>query len=88
MLRVRRSEGGGPVVFALSGRIEEHHVAELQGLLDAEPHGRGITFDLEEVRLVDRQVIRFLSACETHGVALKGCPSYIREWIDTGSSEP
>jgi hypothetical protein len=37
------------------------------------------------VRLVDREAVRFLAACEARGIQLKHCPSYVREWIETGS---
>jgi hypothetical protein len=43
------------------------------------------------VKLVDREVIKFFAACEAHGIVLKNCPSYVREWIETGrgrSNEP
>jgi hypothetical protein len=73
------------VVFALSGRIEENDVSELQKLLEAEAEGVDITLDLEEVRLVDREAVRFFAAREVEGMKLKDCPSYIRKWIDTGS---
>jgi hypothetical protein len=84
MLKIRRSEENGFLVFALSGRIEEIHVSELQQLIEAEPGVVDITLDLEEVRLVDREAIRFLAACKARGIKLKQCPSYIREWIETG----
>lgn len=87
MLKIRRSENDGLAVFALSGRIEAEHLSELQNLLQGEARGANITFDLEEVRLVDRQVVRFLGACEIQGVRLRNCPSYVREWIDTGSDK-
>ena len=73
------------MVFALSGRIEQKDVSELQKLLEAEAEGAAITLDLEEVRLVDREAVRFLAACEVQGMTLKDCPSYIRKWIETGS---
>lgn len=73
------------MIFALSGRIEQTHVSELQKLLEADAELRAIEFDLEEVRLVDRQSVRFLATCEARGIKLKNCPSYIREWIETGS---
>jgi len=85
MLKIGRSEEDGALVFALSGRIEETHIAELQQLFEAEPGFAGITLDLEEVKLVDREAIRFLAACKAQGIKLKRCPSYIREWIETGS---
>lgn len=85
LLKIRRSEGSGPTIFALSGRIEERHVPELQKLIEAEAEMADITFDLQEVRLVDREGVRFLAACETRGIKLRECPPYIRQWIDTGS---
>jgi hypothetical protein len=86
MLKIRRSEDSGLVVFTLSGRVEEKDVAELQELLQAEAEGLEITLDLGEVRLVDREAVRFLAACEVRRIKLKNCPSYIREWIKTGST--
>jgi hypothetical protein len=85
MLRIRRSESNGSPRFILSGRIEGTHVPELQQLLDAEAREAGLTIDLEEVRLVDREAVRFLAACEVRGVKLENCPSYVREWIERGS---
>jgi hypothetical protein len=73
------------VVFAISGRIQEKQVPELQGLLDGEVAPHDITFDLEEVRLVDRDAVSFLRSCEAQGIKLRNCPLYIREWIETGS---
>jgi anti-anti-sigma regulatory factor len=85
MLRIRRSENTGSPTFILSGRIERTHVPELQQLLDAEARVPGLTIDLEEVRLVDREAVRFLAACEARGIKLENCPSYVREWIERGS---
>ena len=84
MLRIRRSEEGATVTFFLSGRIEENHVLELQALIDGEKEDTPRAFDLEEVRLVDRDVVKFLADSEAKGVQLKNCPAYVREWIDTG----
>ena len=75
------------MVFTLSGRIEQMHVSELQKLLEADADLGAIEFDLEEVRLVDRESVRFLASCEARGIKLKNCPSYIREWIETGSDK-
>ena len=85
MLRIVRSEHQGLTIFSLSGRIEEQHVSELRELLDAEKEARDLALDLEEVRLVDREAVRFLAACQARGIKLKNCPSYIREWMETGS---
>jgi hypothetical protein len=85
VLRIQRSQDGELVTYAVSGRIEEQNVAELERLLDAEPNVGSITFELREVNLVDRDAVRFLAACEERGVKLKNCPSYIRHWIRKGS---
>jgi hypothetical protein len=85
LLKIRRSEDWGPAIFKLSGRIEEPHVPELQKLIEAEAEVAAITFDLQEVRLVDREAVRFLASCESRGIKLRNCPPYIREWIETGS---
>jgi anti-anti-sigma regulatory factor len=93
MFKIRRSEDKDFVTFVLSGRIEEEQLSELQKLLKIESSANPtpIALDLGDVRLVDREAIKFLAACEAHGIALKNCPSYVREWIETGrgiSNEP
>jgi anti-anti-sigma regulatory factor len=85
MLKIRRSDSRGCAIFALSGRIEERDLPELQELLDTEAKATRLTLDLAEVKLVDREAIRFLAACETRGIELNDCPSYIRRWIEQGS---
>ena len=85
MLKIRRFEVAGQAIFALSGRIEEKNLPELHELLDAEAKPSEVTFDLTEVKLVDREAIKFLAACTARGIELKDCPSYIRRWIEQGS---
>ena len=65
----------------MSGRLEAAHISELHALLTAEPKGRPLVLDLKDVVLVNREVICFLRGCETDGVELRNCPSYIRAWI-------
>jgi anti-anti-sigma regulatory factor len=69
------------VAFALSGRITAEGVAELQRLFKVEGQGNRIVLDLKEVKLVDRDVVKFLARCEANGTQLENCPAYIREWI-------
>jgi hypothetical protein len=93
MFKIRRSEDKGIVTFALSGRIEEEHLLELQELLkiESEANPTSIAFDLGDVKLVDREAVKFLASSEAHGIILENCPSYVREWIETGraiSNEP
>ena len=55
-------------------------VAELKALFDADY--RKIVLDLRDVRLADRDAVRFLRDCEADGMKLENCPAYIREWMD------
>ena len=85
MLRVGRSEDNGQTNFVLSGRIEEKHISELRDLIEDEPNVEDVMLDLEEVKLVNREAVRFLAGCEAQGVKLMNCPPYIRAWIRTGA---
>ncbi len=69
------------MVFTLIGRINVEEVAELQKLFEAEGKDCRIVLDLKEVKLVDRDAVRFLARCEGNGVQIEDCPAYIREWI-------
>ena len=85
MLRIQRSVSRG-VVFSLSGRIEIEDVAELQRILDLEAVEQGIALDLQDVTIVDRDALQFLTRCEADGIKLKNCPAYVRKWIDAERS--
>jgi len=81
VLRIDRS-ANGEVRFAITGRVEAAHVAELRRLIDAESAGdRPIVLDLKEVKLVDREAVSFFVRCEASGIRLENCPAYVREWI-------
>jgi predicted metal-binding protein len=79
-LRIERSARQGFTVFALSGRMEAEQVAELKELFDCDY--RNIILDLRDVRLADRDAVKFLRVCEVDGMKLENCPAYIREWMD------
>jgi anti-anti-sigma regulatory factor len=81
MLRIQRRTSGKIVVLALSGRIGAECVAELQSLLDSEPGTPTLILDLKEVKLVDRDAVKFLADREANGITLESCPAFIREWI-------
>jgi anti-anti-sigma regulatory factor len=81
-LKIQRRAADRSVVFALSGRIQMEHVAELQNLVDFAAARNTVVLDLTEVRLVDREAVQFLARCEAEGVELNNCPAYIREWIE------
>jgi predicted metal-binding protein len=60
--------------------MEAELVAELKKLLNRDY--RNIILDLWDVRLADRDAVKFLKGCEADGVKLENCPMYIREWMD------
>jgi predicted metal-binding protein len=79
-LRIERSERQGFTVLTLSGHMEAQQVPELKGLFDRDY--RNIALDLRDVRLADRDAVRFLRGCEADGMKLENCPAYVREWMD------
>ena len=80
MLRIQR-EANGEVVFTLSGRIDNEHIAELEALIAAERKDRRIILDLKDMTLTGQDGINFLAKCEAADVALANCDPYVREWI-------
>jgi anti-anti-sigma regulatory factor len=80
-LKIQKSTQGEVVAFTLSGRIRAERVAEVQRLFEVEGQDHRIVLDLKDVKLVDRDAVRFLARCEVNGAQLENCPAYIREWI-------
>ena len=60
--------------------MEAEQVAELKKLFDRDH--QNIILDLWDVRLADRNAVRFLRSCEADGVKLENCTPYIREWME------
>jgi hypothetical protein len=79
-LRIERTARESFTVFTLSGRMEAEHVVELKELLDHDY--RNNILDLQDLRLADRDAVRFLKGCEAEGMKLQNCPAYVREWMD------
>ena len=80
-LKIQISAKQEVVVFSLSGRIKAEEMAELGRLLEDEEQDHRIVLDLGEVKLVDRDAVKFLAHCEANGIQIENCPAYIREWI-------
>ncbi len=80
MLKIQRTSNG-QVVFALSGRMDEEHIAELETLIRSETNRRRIVLDLKDLTLAGQEAISFLERCEADGVTLMNCAAYVREWI-------
>src|SRR5258705_13961612 len=79
-LRIEKSTRQRFTVFTLSGRMEAAHVPELKDFFDRDY--QNIILDLRDLRLADRDAVRFLRDCEADGLKLDNCPAYIREWMN------
>jgi predicted metal-binding protein len=60
--------------------MKAEEVAELKALF-AMDH-RSIVLDLRDLRLADRDAVKFLRDCEADGMKLENCPAYVREWME------
>jgi anti-anti-sigma regulatory factor len=80
-LRIQISDERERLVFTLTGRIQTEQISELQALLRSELPGHNLIVDLKDVKLVDRDAVRFLAQIEAQGVRLRNCSAFIREWI-------
>jgi predicted metal-binding protein len=79
-LRIERSMRKGNTVFTLSGHMMAEEVAELKALFVTDY--RSVVLDLRDVRLADRDAVKFLRDCEADGMKLENCPAYVREWME------
>jgi anti-anti-sigma regulatory factor len=78
-LKIEKLVGERGTTLKLIGRIRAEHLAELRRQIAA--NTASIVLELGELTLVDADVVRFLSACESEGIQLQHCSAYIREWI-------
>jgi predicted metal-binding protein len=60
--------------------MEAEHVVELKELFHSDY--QNVILDLRELRLADRDAVKFLGSCERAGMKLENCPAYVREWMD------
>ncbi len=79
-LKIQRMVKRHGAIFILCGRIDAKEVPELQRLMAAEEQ-KNVVLDLKEVKLIDREALRFLARCKENGIKVENCPAYIREWI-------
>jgi hypothetical protein len=80
--RIDTTARGSVTVFILSGRLAQSAIAELRRLFELQTDCRRIALDLKDVRMVDREAMRFLIGCEADGVTLEHCTPYVREWME------
>jgi anti-anti-sigma regulatory factor len=86
-LRIDISDEHERIVFTLTGRIQAEQVSELQTLVHSELPNHNLVLDLTEVKLVDRDAVRFLAQTEAQGARLRNCSAFIREWISRERDE-
>ena len=79
MIRIETSESGDIVTFLLSGRIQKEDLGVLKSLVEKQK--KAVVLDLNGVKLVDQDAVRFLASFETGQAKITNCPPYIREWI-------
>jgi glyoxylase-like metal-dependent hydrolase (beta-lactamase superfamily II) len=79
VLKIEERPDGPRTTFVLSGRIESSNVQQLK--LEIDRSETDVAFDLRQVRIVDREAVRFLACCETRGIELLECPAFVRAWI-------
>ena len=79
MIRIETSESGDLVTFLLSGRIQKEDLGVLKSLVEKQK--KAVVLDLNGVKLVDQDAVRFLASFETGQAKITNCPPYIREWI-------
>jgi anti-anti-sigma regulatory factor len=86
--RIETSVNEETVTFTVSGRLDVDGIAELKRMLEGYREEDRLVLDLEDLGLVDRFIIRSLTAFEAAGIRLVNCPPYVRDWIlrDVGSS--
>ncbi len=85
-LKMERVSDGHKTTIRLIGRMRAEHLEELHTQIKSSAPPPSL--DLYEVSLVDREVVRFLAACQTDGVKLLHCSAYIRDWIAEEESRP
>jgi anti-anti-sigma regulatory factor len=83
-LRIESASDGPSTTIRLIGHMRSEHLDALQAQI--KNGGSRIVLDLEEVRLVDIEVVRFLGKCQAAGIRLVHCARYINDWIDTERS--
>ena len=66
------------MVFTLSGRMKAEEVAELMALFAADY--RSIVLDLRDVRLADRDAVKFLRDCEADGMQVETFFQGVARW--------
>jgi hypothetical protein len=79
ILKIETIKGKERTSIRLIGRVRAEALPNLEA--EVKGNARVVALVMDEVTLVDLDVVRFLSGCESQGIELRGCPPYIRQWI-------
>lgn len=79
-LMIEKSFDGHITTIRLIGRMQSEHLEELK--TQTGQNRSRLILDLEEVSLIDLDGVRFLNACEAHGIEIMHSPPYIKDWMD------
>ena len=72
----------------LNGKFGEESLGALeQSIGEARQANCRIYIDLSEVTLIDRILVRYISAQANQGITLVNCPVYLRRWITPVSDD-
>jgi len=71
VLRIEKVSDGPFMILRLSGRLQSEHVVQLKAQIEGST--QRVILDLDEVKLADRDVVRFFGLCEANGVELSQC---------------
>lgn len=79
VLKIEPMRSDSQTILMLIGRITSPDVQRLKEQIaeTAAP----VALDLQQVRLVDLDAVRFLAAVERAGIELRHLPPYVREWV-------
>jgi anti-anti-sigma regulatory factor len=80
MLRIEPMRSDSQTTVMLIGRITSPDVQRLKEQIAESPGP--VALDLQQVRLVDLDAVRFLAAAERGGIELRHLPPYVREWVN------
>jgi anti-anti-sigma regulatory factor len=80
VMRIERASDDQLTILHLSGWLQLEHVDQLKAQIEGST--QRVILDLDQVKLVDRDVALFLGVCEANGVELTRCSPFIREWIN------
>ena len=76
---VRLVERDHLVLLHISGHHQQVNVSMIEELIVQETDP--VNLDLEKVKLVDREMVRFFAACDARSIELRNCPDFICEWM-------